>query len=82
MKILPNDWPYGLEAGIVHLVVWTKFRLEENAETGMLTEEARGRVEGFVERVFGRELGEGNVSIIAATEGWTVLMTVRIGGLV
>ena len=30
MRILYNDWPYGLVDGIVHLVVWTKFDLEDD----------------------------------------------------
>lgn len=32
-RILFNDWPYGLDERIVHLVVWTKFDLEDNPET-------------------------------------------------
>ncbi|KAK4449225.1 hypothetical protein QBC34DRAFT_93825 [Podospora aff. communis PSN243] len=53
VKILWNDWPYGIDERIVHLVVWTKFELEEDEATGDLTEEARGMVDGYVKRVFG-----------------------------
>ena len=32
VKILRNDWPYGIDERIVHLVVWTKFALGEEEE--------------------------------------------------
>ncbi len=64
VKILWNDWPYGLDERIVHLVVWTKFELEEDVRTGDLRESVRGEIEGFVERVFGRRVGGENVSIL------------------
>lgn len=32
-RILMNDWPYGLDQRIVHLVVWTKFVLEDDEQT-------------------------------------------------
>lgn len=58
-KILYNDWPYGIEEKIVHLVVWTKFELEEDPESpiGDLTEEARREIEAFVEEKFVRAGG-------------------------
>lgn len=64
VKILWNDWPYGIDERIVHLVVWTKFELEDDAKTGDLTDEARGNIEGFVERVFRRRCGGENVSFV------------------
>lgn len=53
IKILWNDWPYGLEKKIVHIVVWTKFTLEEDPATDSLTEEARAEINAFVLRTFG-----------------------------
>ncbi|KAJ4394577.1 hypothetical protein N0V93_003796 [Gnomoniopsis smithogilvyi] len=44
-KILFNDWPYGIDKRIVHLVVWTKFDLREDAETV-------AEIEQFLERTF------------------------------
>lgn len=44
-RVLFNDWPYGLDPRIVHLVVWTKFELADDGETEAV-------VEGFVERTF------------------------------
>lgn len=52
LKILFNDWPYGLEQGIVHLVVWTKFELEEDPTTGLLTPSMWKKIDDYVERVF------------------------------
>lgn len=52
VKILWNDWPYGIDAKIVHLVVWTKFELEEDPTTGDLTDQARSEVEAYVNRTF------------------------------
>ncbi|KAH8657516.1 hypothetical protein BGZ60DRAFT_132618 [Tricladium varicosporioides] len=61
VKILWNDWPYGIDERIVHLVVWTKFVLEDDESTGDLTEEARGEIEGYVGRVFRERCGGNNV---------------------
>ncbi|KAF9878984.1 hypothetical protein CkaCkLH20_03217 [Colletotrichum karsti] len=52
LKILVNDWPYGIDQRIVHLVVWTKFELEEDLATGDLTEKARGEIEEYVDKTF------------------------------
>ena len=52
-KILYNDWPYGIDPRIVHLVVWTKFELKDDPATGDLTDQARAEIEGFVRETFG-----------------------------
>ncbi|KAF3764948.1 hypothetical protein M406DRAFT_331264 [Cryphonectria parasitica EP155] len=44
-KILWNDWPYGIDRRIVHLVVWTKFELRDDAET-------RCEIGRFIDRTF------------------------------
>lgn len=51
-KILYNDWPYGIDLDIVHLVVWTKFNFEEDQVTGDLTTRAHAGIENFVQRTF------------------------------
>jgi hypothetical protein len=58
IKILYNDWPYGIDPDIVHLVVWTKFELEDDSETGLSTPESRREIEAYVQRVFVQELEE------------------------
>lgn len=55
-RILHNDWPYGIDPQIVHLVVWTKFSLPEDAATGELTAEGRALVDEFVGKTFLREM--------------------------
>jgi len=52
VKVLYNDWPYGLDPAIVHLVVWTKFELEDDAQTGRCTAESRRQIEEYVQAVF------------------------------
>lgn len=52
IKILYNDWPYGLESGIVHLVVWTKFELPDDPNTGELAMETTGLIDKYVAATF------------------------------
>ncbi|KAL2127530.1 hypothetical protein VTI74DRAFT_10579 [Chaetomium olivicolor] len=52
VKILRNDWPYGIDKRIVHLVIWTKFALEEDVETGDLTDAARAEIDAYVRKTF------------------------------
>ncbi|KAH7417178.1 hypothetical protein BKA64DRAFT_657205 [Cadophora sp. MPI-SDFR-AT-0126] len=61
VKILWNDWPYGIDAKIVHLVVWTKFVLEDDPTIDDLTDEARAMIEGFVGKTFRDVVGAENV---------------------
>lgn len=51
-KILKNDWPYGLAAGITHIIVWLKNRLESEPTKGDMTHKSRSQVEDFVYRTF------------------------------
>jgi hypothetical protein len=51
-KVLCNDWPYGLDERIVHLVVWTKFPLPDDPTTDDLTDDARAAIEAFVQQTF------------------------------
>lgn len=54
-KILKNDWPYGLDKTIVHLVVWTKFKLEDNEET-------EAEIDRFVAKTFPTGVAKDQVS--------------------
>ncbi|KAF2404655.1 hypothetical protein EJ06DRAFT_579239 [Trichodelitschia bisporula] len=73
VKILYNDWPYGVDARIVHLVVWTKFALAET-EDGDLTPQAREAVEAYVERAFVERVGRDRV---AWFKNWRSLKSVH-----
>ena len=52
LKVLYNDWPYGIDRDITHLIVWTKFLLDDEPETGFLTKECHDLIEDFVCRTF------------------------------
>lgn len=61
LKILYNDWPYGVDTGIIHLVIWTKVRLEEDPATGDLTEEMREKIENYIQRTLCGRISRENV---------------------
>jgi hypothetical protein len=60
IKILLNDWPYGIDTRIVHIVVWVKFQLEEDAISGDLTNAARRQIDFYVDYTFKDHVGAGN----------------------
>ena len=51
-KILCNDWPYGCDPGIHHLVVWMKTKIPVNPDDGRLTESSKAMIDAFVVKVF------------------------------
>jgi hypothetical protein len=74
LKILWNDWPYGINEKIVHLVVWTKFDLEDDPTTDDLTDVARKEIEDYVDEVFGKRIGKENVIWF---KNWRILKSVH-----
>lgn len=58
IKILYNDWPYGIEPDMIHLVVWTKFELPDDPVTGLSTPESRQEIGAYVQSVFGSRVKE------------------------
>ena len=52
IKILYNDWPYGIDKDIIHLVVWVKFPLEVDPTTDDLTPRAAAEIEAYIQRTF------------------------------
>jgi len=63
LKIMWNDWPYGFDPRIVHLVVWTKFALEDDPFSGDLTDRQRKQIDHYVEKDFRVRFGAHNVSL-------------------
>lgn len=61
VKVLPNDWPYGIEPGVLHLVVWLKFELEEAGDLGDLSVKARNEIDEYVDKYFVERCGRENV---------------------
>ena len=58
-RILFNDWPYAIEPDVSHLVVWTKFLLEDDPTTDDLTDQSRKMLEKFVGETFCDETENG-----------------------
>ena len=58
-RILFNDWPYAIEPDISHLVVWTKFLIEDDPATDDLTDNAREMLEDYVVKTFCDEANGG-----------------------
>lgn len=54
IKILANDFPYNLESGIVHLCVWTKFKIppDINSPFGDISEQTRRIIEKYLRKTF------------------------------
>lgn len=53
-RILLNDWPYGFDPRIKHLVVWTKFvlPLDPDSEVGDMSPATKRIINDFVEETF------------------------------
>lgn len=75
--VLVNDWPYGFEEGIVHLLVWTKTRIAVDDTRGDVTAESRRCLVDFVERYFVEELGPGGGEKVLWFKNWVSLQSVR-----
>ncbi|KAF2755060.1 hypothetical protein EJ05DRAFT_513378 [Pseudovirgaria hyperparasitica] len=53
ITVLQNDWPYGIDQKIVHLVVWTKFELkDERGGVGDMLPETRRSIDHWVNDTF------------------------------
>lgn len=75
--VLLNDWPYGFEAGISHILVWSKTPIKTDDTRGDVTEESRRLIEEFVEKFFIRELGERGAERVLWFKNWVSLQSVR-----
>lgn len=75
-RTLPNDWPYALEPGITHLVVWSRTPIPTDPETGDMTAESRARVAMFVNRYFVDALGSGGADKVVWFKNWVSLQSV------
>ncbi len=74
--ILRNDWPYGFEDGIVHLLAWSKTPIAVDDVRGDVTPESRKIIEDFVDRTFVRELDDGRNRVMWF-KNWVSLQSVR-----
>jgi hypothetical protein len=76
-RALLNDWPYGLDPQITHIVVWSRTLIPVDDGNGDLTPESRKLVEGFVKRYFVDRLGEGGDERVMWFKNWVSLQSVR-----
>lgn len=76
LKILYNDFPYGIDTRIAHLVVWTKFGLapDPSDPKGDLLPEVRSEIDEFVNETFVRRCGSANVIWF---KNWSALKSIH-----
>ncbi|EXJ87258.1 hypothetical protein A1O3_04217 [Capronia epimyces CBS 606.96] len=83
-KITYNNWPYYIEEDIKHLVVWTKFLIDEDETTGRVTHDATARITALIARTFcAEEQGTGhkvNRDQIVWFKNWKSLKSVHALG--
>jgi len=75
-KVLMNDWPYGLEESINHIVIWSKTPISTNEKTGDVTEESRRLINEFLKRTFVDRL-DGDASRVMWFKNWVQLQSIR-----
>ncbi|CCC05384.1 unnamed protein product [Sordaria macrospora k-hell] len=75
--VLLNDWPYGFEPGITHIVVWTRTVIATDDDKGDMTPESRKIVDDFVKRYFVDRLGPGGEEKVLWFKNWVALQSVR-----
>ncbi|KAK6543950.1 hypothetical protein TWF694_000668 [Orbilia ellipsospora] len=75
-EILFNDWPYGLDPGIVHIVVWTKAEIATDPASGDITTESRRIIVDYVNKIFVKDLGFPAENILWF-KNWAALQSIR-----
>ncbi|KAJ4403400.1 hypothetical protein N0V85_005105 [Neurospora sp. IMI 360204] len=75
--VLLNDWPYGFEPGITHMVVWTRTAIATDDDRGDMTPESRKIVDDFAKRYFVDRLGPGDEDKVLYFKNWVALQSVR-----
>ena len=74
--VLINDWPYGFEEGIVHMLVWSKTSIAVDDVRGDVTPQSRRSIEDFVERYFVQHFEDGREQVVWF-KNWVSLQSVR-----
>ena len=76
MKVLYNDWPYGIDTRIVHLVVWVKFEIEDDPATGYLTPGSTAQIQQYVDETFSSRMNPEHVSTSSTWQENQILILV------
>jgi hypothetical protein len=61
VKVTRNTYPYAFASSVTHLVVWTKFAFDSDAD-GALTKDARDAIAAYVRGNFSAYFGPSNVA--------------------
>lgn len=72
-----NDWPYALEPGITHIIVWTRTPIATDTDKGDLIPESRALIDAFVKKYFVDALGPGGEDNVLWFKNWVALQSVR-----
>lgn len=75
--VLVNDWPYGLDPEITHIVVWLRTAIPTEPDTGDMTPESRALVQEFVKSYFVDTLGLDGENQVLWFKNWVALQSVR-----
>ncbi|KPM36256.1 hypothetical protein AK830_g10310 [Neonectria ditissima] len=76
-RVLINDWPYGLDPEIRHIVVWLRTGIPTDPETGDMTPESRALCAAFIKRYFADSLGPDGGDRVVWFKNWVALQSVR-----
>ena len=75
-----NDWPYGLDKDITHIVVWLKMRIAVQPPDGYLLPESRTLLEDFVDKTFIQTLKDNKIDAedrVQWFKNWAGLQSIR-----
>lgn len=75
--VLLNDWPYGMEPGITHIVVWSRTLIAVDQDKGDMTPESRRQIQDFVKRYFEDALPDDGKNRVVWFKNWVALQSVR-----
>lgn len=78
VKILKNDFPYAMQPGIVHVVVWTKTAIPIDSSTGDLTPESKSLIQKYVDATFSvlfKDLAEAKANTLWF-KNWAALQSI------
>lgn len=77
VRILLNDFPYAMEKGLVHVVVWSRAKIPKMNQDGDITEEAREKLGAFVHEKFVRGLGMAEDDVLWF-KNWAALQSIPL----
>ncbi|KAG5363727.1 N-acetylglucosamine-induced protein 1 [Yarrowia sp. B02] len=77
VRILLNDFPYAMEPGLVHVVVWSRAKIPKENKDGDITPESRDKLARFVKETFveGLDMPEENVLWF---KNWAALQSIPL----